>query len=458
MTSFLDTLQRKKAAQHLGQQERMLVENAMYYVNPPERGAIEQKERSPIDMFIRKLIYLDLNKKSVEKVLKQIRKLHWEDEEVVTTLRKVFTKPSKVKYMNVFLLAILLEAIRKYHFEFAISAIDDLLESIAFGLEINDFKFNQRRIAEVKYLGELYVYKLVDSQLIFATLYKILGFGHERGYPIPGIVNPLDLPDDYFRIRLVCNLLETTGEYFGKGPAKKRLDDFLTFFQYYVQTKDILPMDTDFLIQDTFFALRPHWKLLTTLEEAGEAFAELNRQNYQAFAVNKGAEVEEVEDESASDDGGDGETGKIRKSGEDRSSGEEVEDGAEDEDVADSPSGGEDEEEHIVVTRKEDERDPEADAEFDRELAKMMSESVESRKFERKPMFDVPLPMRRKVENVMVDEPGTPTEEASSTMKFSLLSKRGNRQQVSITYTNFMLVCRLTNALTDASNRPSRGL
>ena len=82
MTSFLETLNRKKTAQHLGQQERMLIENAMYYVNPPERGAIEQKERSPIDMFIRKLIYLDLKRSSVDKVTKLIRKLHWEDEEV----------------------------------------------------------------------------------------------------------------------------------------------------------------------------------------------------------------------------------------------------------------------------------------------------------------------------------------------------------------------------------------
>jgi regulator of nonsense transcripts 2 len=82
MTSFLETLNRKKSAQHLGQQERMLIENAMYYVNPPERGAIEQKERSPVDMFIRKLIYLDLKRSSVEKITKLIRKMHWEDEEV----------------------------------------------------------------------------------------------------------------------------------------------------------------------------------------------------------------------------------------------------------------------------------------------------------------------------------------------------------------------------------------
>ena len=82
MKSFLETLQRKKAAQHLGQQERMLIENAMYYVNPPERAAIQQKERTPVDLYVRKLVYLDMNKRSYTKILKSIRKLHWEEQEV----------------------------------------------------------------------------------------------------------------------------------------------------------------------------------------------------------------------------------------------------------------------------------------------------------------------------------------------------------------------------------------
>lgn len=82
MTSFLETLQRKKSAQHLGQQERMLIENALYYVDPPQRAAIQQKERTPVDLYIRKLIYLDMNKRNYTKVLKSIRKLHWEEQAV----------------------------------------------------------------------------------------------------------------------------------------------------------------------------------------------------------------------------------------------------------------------------------------------------------------------------------------------------------------------------------------
>jgi len=82
MNSFLEILQRKKAAQHLGQQERMLIENAIYYVSPPERSAIEQKERTPLELFLRKLAYQDLSRRTLDKIVKQIRKLHWEEEEV----------------------------------------------------------------------------------------------------------------------------------------------------------------------------------------------------------------------------------------------------------------------------------------------------------------------------------------------------------------------------------------
>ena len=82
MASFLETLGRKKTATHLGQQERMIIENAVYYVDPPERPAIQQKERTPMELYIRKLLYLDMNKRNYTKILKSIRKLHWEEQEV----------------------------------------------------------------------------------------------------------------------------------------------------------------------------------------------------------------------------------------------------------------------------------------------------------------------------------------------------------------------------------------
>lgn len=117
--------------------------------------------------------------------------------------------------------------------------------------------------------------------------------------------------------------------------------------------------------------------------------------------------------------------------------------------MASAPGSDSEEEETIVVTRQEEEYDPEAEAEFEREYAKMMAESLESRKFDRKPLFDVPLPMRRKDREIVTttestsEEPATPTQ--SNTMAFSLLTKRGNRQQVKC----HSSLCGLSNLLPD---------
>lgn len=85
MTTLMETLGRKKSGINLGQQERMLIENALYYVDPPQRAAIQQKERTPMDSFIRQLIYVDMTKRNYMKILKTIRKLHWEEPEVGLT-------------------------------------------------------------------------------------------------------------------------------------------------------------------------------------------------------------------------------------------------------------------------------------------------------------------------------------------------------------------------------------
>ncbi|EEH42253.2 uncharacterized protein PADG_07073 [Paracoccidioides brasiliensis Pb18] len=434
MASFLETLSRKKAAQHLGQQERMIIENAMYYVDPPQRPAIQQKERTPVEQYIRKLIFLDMNKRNCSKILKSIRKLHWEEQEVVQILERIFSKPGKVKYGNIHIMASIVSALYRCHQDFVIRIVDNTLEFITLGLEQNDFKQNQRRVAEIKYLGELYNYKMVDSPVIFDTLYRLVTFGHEGGIPAPGKITFLDMPDDFFRIRLVCTLLDTCGVCFDRGPAKKKLDFFLTFFQYYLFTKDPLPMDVDFLVQDTYALTRPQWKIATDPAEASRLFSEAIAQNYKleetAQETDKAPEPDDEGESSSSDDGyeDDAIPDADEEKDEEHSSSEELEETVRDPDQErDSES---EEEEQIFVTRQEEQLDPEAEAEFDREFEKMMAESLQSRKFERKAMFDVPLPMRRTTRDTSTSEDNhESSQHAPNTMAFSLMTKRGNRQQ-----------------------------
>lgn len=50
-----------------------------------------------------------------------------------------------------------------------------------------------------------------------------------EGRPLPNQVSPIDAPDDFFRVRLLCTLLDTCGMCFDRGSLKKRLDEYLIF-------------------------------------------------------------------------------------------------------------------------------------------------------------------------------------------------------------------------------------
>ena len=93
-----------------------------------------------------------------------------------------------------------------------------------------------------------------------------------------GSPSPLDPHDSYFRVRLVCILLDTCGHYFDHGSTKKKLDAFLIFFQCYLFTKrQPLPLEVDHMVQDTIEGLRPDLELFKSQLEAVEAAMDLEK-------------------------------------------------------------------------------------------------------------------------------------------------------------------------------------
>ncbi len=271
-------------------------------------------------------------------------------------------------------------------------------------MEENIFKHNQRRVATACYLGEIYNYRLISSGIIFEQLWSFATFGHPNGRPWPGQIAPLDAPDDYFRIRLICTLLDTCGVCFDRGALRRKLDDFLVYLNYYVLCKEQpLPMDVEFMLTETLETLRPELKFKKSFPEALEALEEMVARNKLPSAQTE-AEVEDESDGHNSSDGGDGKrrrntprnevavegseddddsdsssssssSDSSGSSGSSSSSGSDSEDsgsGSASEDGADT----EDEEDEISRHRQDEELAlrKEADDEFDRELAKMMAE------------------------------------------------------------------------------------
>ncbi|CAI2187929.1 7012_t:CDS:10, partial [Funneliformis geosporum] len=389
----LDIMMRKKNVQHLDNRHLLMIENAYYQCNPPDRTAIVKKERSVMEQYIRKLIYSDLNKKTVEKILKLLRKLDWEDKEVYKVLEKCFSKVWKIKYSNIHLMAVLASGLNRYHSDFGVALVDRVIEDIRISLEQNIFKHNQRRIATVKYLGELYNYRMVDSPVIFDTLYSIVTLGHEFGRPAPNRINYLDASNDFFRIRLCCTLLDTCGICFDRGGSKKRLDDFLVFFQMYILTKQRPSMDIEFMIADLFEMLRPNMTIHKAYEEAAEVVDKMLIENQKALQGASKSQDDGMEERSE-----EAETDEINEL--------------------------EGEDELVVHTNRQEKISTEDDEEFEREFSKMMTESMESRKYERKPaMLDVAIPMNLKGGDKASDF-------LDGSVAFTLLTKKGNKQQM----------------------------
>lgn len=59
---------RKKQVQHLDPHQISLVENALYYANPPDTPQIVHERLPPMLEYVRKLLYKELNKLNTEKV------------------------------------------------------------------------------------------------------------------------------------------------------------------------------------------------------------------------------------------------------------------------------------------------------------------------------------------------------------------------------------------------------
>lgn len=58
--------------------------------------------------------------------------------------------------------------------------LPQILEEIRAGLEdiSGGLANHQRRVAQMRFLGELYNYRIVDSPIIFETLYLLLNYGY----------------------------------------------------------------------------------------------------------------------------------------------------------------------------------------------------------------------------------------------------------------------------------------
>ncbi|XP_025107630.1 regulator of nonsense transcripts 2-like [Pomacea canaliculata] len=482
---YLDVMMRKKVALHLDSRYETMVENAYFYSNPPDTAQTGRPERPPMHNYIRRLLYKDLSKITTEKVLRQMRKLNWDDPEIAFYATKCLTAVWNIRFNSIHCAANLLAGIAPYHEHVAIQVVDGVLEDIRLGMEINHPKFNQRRVSCIKYLGELYNYRMVESAVIFKVLYSLITFGVSLD---ASASHPLDPPEHLLRLRLVCVLLDTCGQYFDKGSSKKKLDCFLTFFQRYYWFKKSLsvwkedhpfPVDLENMQHDTFEAIRPKTRLFSSLDEAQEAVQVIQDEYKAKIAgllpiVEEDLEAEDECEEASSiaeneedeelsqnlsqvrltDGSGtqDSDPSQEEESGLSTGSQErEIEDGQESEDFDENDtldSAGEDgHEDKVTVLSGRPKLVPcPEDEDFLAAFDKMMAENIQMRTQEslKVPQLDIAVPMHLRGKNkksvgvtcpLSLGGPApapapAPAKEEENTVSFVLMTRRGNKQQL----------------------------
>ncbi|XP_039286836.1 regulator of nonsense transcripts 2 isoform X2 [Nilaparvata lugens] len=240
---YLELMMRLKTANAMETRYAQLIENTFYLINPPSERTLIQKSRPPMHQFLRSVLFYHLmGSDSDQSAVETLRSADWEDKQLADYIIKCLTSAWKIKYTHIPALANLVAGIVEYQEHVGSRVVDGVLEDIRIGMEMNDACMNQRRIAMIRYYGELYNYRLIDSNDVFKVLYSLITFGVSTD---PESESYLDPPGSVFRIRLVLLLLETCASYFTNSESKVKLTYFLTFFQNYYWVKRSLSVWSD---------------------------------------------------------------------------------------------------------------------------------------------------------------------------------------------------------------------
>ncbi|KAJ2643846.1 mRNA decay protein [Coemansia sp. RSA 1694] len=285
VSSLLTILMRKRRVLNLDERTSLLIDNA-YRACDLLQAQAEQavKYRTPYERYVRRLVYEELSPGTVDSVTMRLRKLPWNDlsredpQRVKHALVSCFSKVWKIKYSSVYLITMVASVLGRLHPWFRVAVVDAVMESIKLGLERNLFTHNQRRVAEVRYIGEMLIYKFVDVKEVMDLLFLLLNFGHTVAYPLPGRSCEHDLSGDYFRIRLACTILATCGEHIRGAEDRQALERYGLYLQLYVLAKDQpLPVDIDYGIESVYESVFPSAKRYETWAEAARALQELSQ-------------------------------------------------------------------------------------------------------------------------------------------------------------------------------------
>ncbi|CDF38846.1 unnamed protein product [Chondrus crispus] len=287
MGNILETIWRLKSVKNMEARHNALVETAYFASKPTSASKLQKrKSRPPIHEYIRHLIYYRLDATNIKWTQTQLMKLPWNDDLEHYVIKK-FVKISRARFSTIPYVSTLISLLQRFKPGLVIGIVDALLEAIRCGMEKNDGRDSQRRIAEIQLLGELHKCGVVDEGLVYNVLYQSIILGHDRSevastqilptdetsrseraslsragagsaVPTSTFTNAPDPPGDFFRVRIACVLLESCGRIL-VASNRRKVEVFWIFFERYTFYKarqaglgDRLPLHISHVVGDAF--------------------------------------------------------------------------------------------------------------------------------------------------------------------------------------------------------------
>ncbi|KAL3234869.1 Nonsense-mediated mRNA decay protein 2 [Nakaseomyces bracarensis] len=286
MDKLVDRLKTRKLDQQLNMNVKASIDTLLTILFPPSAKSLngETIELSPEEKFYTVLLRSELGNINFRDTIRLIRKAHWKNSEIQNLFFSLFTEPVKIRYQDIPIITQVLSGLYNFNRNFAIKCIDQVLENVEMGLESNNYSDNTTRIANSRYLTEIFNYEMMKSNVLLDCVYHILRYGHQNGQPNPFHLNDSDLPNNYFRIHLVTTILLNIR----RTPTSltKNLALLLRFLEYYIFTKEYpLPKETQFAVENTFeklISLLPK-KEAQNFERSTNMLESLNK--FQAYLI-----------------------------------------------------------------------------------------------------------------------------------------------------------------------------
>ncbi len=136
--NLTEILLKKKVSGTLDQHKIMLIENALYLMKIHvlnEQTPLNTKIYSLLELYIEYLFHSMLINTDVKEVFKRLRELPWSNEETSRMVKNCFVSSWKSKDNSIENFAIIASGLQKFRPEFSMDLIDDILETVFFGLE-----------------------------------------------------------------------------------------------------------------------------------------------------------------------------------------------------------------------------------------------------------------------------------------------------------------------------------